>query len=74
MALKFIEQSKFAQQGLLLLALLGTCMVIGDGVLAPAVSGKISSFFWLKCFLVYHLTYFFFFIIMPFQFSPLLKA
>lgn len=34
-----LEKHKVLQKGLLVLALLGTCMVIGDGVLTPAISG-----------------------------------
>ncbi|GKD67930.1 potassium transporter 8-like protein [Tanacetum coccineum] len=34
-----LEKHKFLQKVLLVLALLGTCMVIGDGVLTPAISG-----------------------------------
>ncbi|KAI7733817.1 hypothetical protein M8C21_008936 [Ambrosia artemisiifolia] len=33
-----LEKHKILQKGLLVLALLGTCMVIGDGVLTPAIS------------------------------------
>ncbi|GAA0168350.1 transporter [Lithospermum erythrorhizon] len=33
-----LEKHKFLQQVLLILALIGTCMVIGDGVLTPAIS------------------------------------
>eukprot|EP01018_Ginkgo_biloba_P006315 Gb_07512 [translate_table: standard] len=33
-----IEQSSFAKTSLLVVALLGTCMVIGDGVLTPCIS------------------------------------
>jgi K+ transporter len=35
-----LERHRVLQKLLLLLALLGTCMVIGDGVLTPAVSGR----------------------------------
>jgi KUP system potassium uptake protein len=35
-----LEKHKFLQNMLLVLALIGTCMVIGDGVLTPAISGK----------------------------------
>lgn len=35
-----LEKSKFLQNVLLILVLLGTCMVIGDGILTPAISGK----------------------------------
>ncbi|KAG9160516.1 hypothetical protein Leryth_019475 [Lithospermum erythrorhizon] len=33
-----LENHKFLQQALLILSLIGTCMVIGDGVLTPAIS------------------------------------
>ncbi|XP_044466397.1 potassium transporter 8-like isoform X2 [Mangifera indica] len=33
-----LEKHKFLQKVLLILALIGTCMVIGDGVLTPAIS------------------------------------
>lgn len=35
-----LEKYKVLQNMLLVLALIGTCMVIGDGVLTPAISGK----------------------------------
>ena len=35
-----LEKSHGAKTGLLFMALLGTCMVIGDGVLTPAISGS----------------------------------
>ncbi|KAH7513853.1 hypothetical protein FEM48_Zijuj11G0026400 [Ziziphus jujuba var. spinosa] len=35
---RFIERQKYAKTGLLLLVLLGACMVISVGVLAPAIS------------------------------------
>ncbi|OMO89997.1 potassium transporter [Corchorus olitorius] len=34
----YLEKHKFLQSALLILVLLGTCMVIGDGVLTPAIS------------------------------------
>lgn len=34
-----LERSSFAKGALLSLALLGTCMVIGDGILTPCISG-----------------------------------
>lgn len=37
---KFIENSHGAQSLLTFVVLLGTCMVIGDGALTPATSGK----------------------------------
>lgn len=36
---KALEKSSWAKTGLLSLALLGTCMVIGDGILTPCISG-----------------------------------
>lgn len=36
---KKLEGSPFLQKVLLLIVLLGTCMVIGDGILTPAISG-----------------------------------
>lgn len=33
-----LERSSWAKNGLLSLALLGTCMVIGDGILTPCIS------------------------------------
>lgn len=35
-----LEKHKVLQRILLVLALIGTCMVIGDGVLTPALSGE----------------------------------
>lgn len=37
---QLLENHKFLKQGLLLIVLLGTCMVIGDGALTPALSGR----------------------------------
>jgi KUP system potassium uptake protein len=34
------ERRQVLQRILLVLALIGTCMVIGDGILTPAISGK----------------------------------
>lgn len=36
-----LERHRVLQRVLLVLALIGTCMVIGDGVLTPAISGKL---------------------------------
>ncbi|KAJ7551310.1 hypothetical protein O6H91_06G009700 [Diphasiastrum complanatum] len=44
---KILEASYVAQQVLLIFVLLGTCMVIGDGILAPAIS-VLSSVHGLK--------------------------
>jgi KUP system potassium uptake protein len=37
---RLLEKHKFLQNGLLIVVLLGTCMVIGDGALTPALSGS----------------------------------
>lgn len=42
-----LERHKRLHTALLILVLLGTCMVIGDGLLTPAISGKLF-FFLLK--------------------------
>jgi KUP system potassium uptake protein len=42
----FFERSIAARRALLFIAMLGTCMLIGDGILTPAISG-FSSFFFL---------------------------
>lgn len=36
---KFFEKSIIARRVLLFIAMLGTCMLIGDGILTPAISG-----------------------------------
>lgn len=36
---KFLEGSKTAQSVLTIIVLIGTCMVMGDGALTPAISG-----------------------------------
>ncbi|MQL98348.1 hypothetical protein Taro_031056 [Colocasia esculenta] len=41
---KMLEKYKVLQRLLLILALIGTCMVIGDGVLTPAISGCFQPF------------------------------
>ncbi|RRT59244.1 hypothetical protein B296_00023004 [Ensete ventricosum] len=41
-----LERHQVLQKMLLILALIGTCMVIGDGVLTPAISGSPSSLAW----------------------------
>lgn len=35
-----LEKNKALHTALLIVVLLGTCMVIGDGLLTPAISGK----------------------------------
>jgi len=37
------EKHKVLQRVLLVLALIGTCMVIGDGILTPAISGEVND-------------------------------
>lgn len=45
-----LEKHKSLHTALLILVLLGTCMVIGDGLLTPAISGiKIAIFFYTFC-------------------------
>jgi KUP system potassium uptake protein len=41
---RFLESSVFWQKVLLFVVLLGTSMVIGDGVLTPAISGMDDDF------------------------------
>lgn len=36
--IEFLEKSKAAKKAIMLVVMLGTCMVIGDGVLTPAIS------------------------------------
>lgn len=36
---KWLEKYAFRKNALLILVLVGTCMVIGDGILTPAISG-----------------------------------
>lgn len=37
------ERHRVLQRVLLVLALIGTCMVIGDGILTPAISGEVND-------------------------------
>lgn len=37
---KWLEAHALKKNALLVLVLVGTCMVIGDGILTPAISGK----------------------------------
>ena len=41
----FFESSIVARRVLLFVAILGTCMLIGDGILTPAISGLSPHFF-----------------------------
>ena len=36
----WLENHEYAQQVLLFVVMMGTCMFIGDGVLTPAISGE----------------------------------
>lgn len=42
---KLLEKYKALHTTLLIVVLLGTCMVIGDGLLTPAMSGKVTLHF-----------------------------
>lgn len=44
---KFFEGSIVARRVLLFVAILGMCMLIGDGILTPAISGLSASFVFL---------------------------
>jgi hypothetical protein len=37
---KWLEHNERGQQALLFVVMMGTCMLIGDGVLTPAISGE----------------------------------
>ena len=39
-----LEKYKTLHTALLSVVLLGTCMVIGDGLFTPAISGKVASY------------------------------
>ena len=45
----FLERHKSLHTALLILVLLGTCMVIGDGLLTPTISGKFFVFLNRAC-------------------------
>jgi KUP system potassium uptake protein len=46
---KWLEGKEWRKRALLVVVLLGTCMMIGDGILTPAISGKASLlFFFLR--------------------------
>ena len=40
---RWLEETPYMKNIILMLALVGTCMVIGDGILTPAISGMASS-------------------------------
>lgn len=42
---KWLESKHSRKRALLIVVLLGTCMMIGDGILTPAISGKALSGF-----------------------------
>lgn len=55
---RFLEKHKKLRTALLLIVLFGACMVIGDGVLTPAISGQILGMFLLNwCKLEFALTF-----------------
>ena len=39
---RWLEEQESAKRAILILVLVGTCMVIGDGILTPAISGMPS--------------------------------
>ena len=41
----WLEHNEFGQQALLFVVMMGTCMLIGDGVLTPAISGEMFLVF-----------------------------
>eukprot|EP01018_Ginkgo_biloba_P020420 Gb_34361 [translate_table: standard] len=41
---RWLEKKSYRQNALLILVVLGTCMVIGDGILTPAISGATQIF------------------------------
>lgn len=45
----FIEENLIFQRVLLFIAILGMCMLIGDGILTPAISGILGMLF---CFMI----------------------
>lgn len=54
---KFFESSMVARRVLLFVAILGMCMLIGDGILTPAISGLSATFVYLR--LSYNVVQFF---------------
>lgn len=46
---KVFERSIVARRVLLFIAMLGTCMLIGDGILTPAISGLFPGFLFSFC-------------------------
>ena len=43
---RWLEEQESAKRAILILVLVGTCMVIGDGILTPAISGMPSFSIW----------------------------
>jgi KUP system potassium uptake protein len=41
---RWLEENAFKKNALLVLVLIGSCMVIGDGILTPAISGIYLSY------------------------------
>ncbi|PHT54931.1 Potassium transporter 11 [Capsicum baccatum] len=39
---RWLEAYPFRKNALLILVVVGTCMVIGDGILTPAISGRLA--------------------------------
>lgn len=75
-----LEKYRVLQRVLLLLTLLGACMVIGDGILTPAISGMVANFL---VFCVFYGSYNFFWellgsllliFVVLLQFSPLFRV
>ncbi|KOM27848.1 hypothetical protein LR48_Vigan468s001000 [Vigna angularis] len=55
---RWLEEQPYIKDIILILALVGTCMVIGDGILTPAISDKMIQLqYTLFSALVYHLEY-----------------
>ena len=46
---RWLEEHAFTKNTILMLVLVGTCMVIGDGILTPAISGMPSVCSWSSC-------------------------
>ena len=45
---RWLEGNALKKNSLLILVLVGTCMAIGDGILTPAISGKLDESFYKK--------------------------
>ena len=51
---KWLEAHTYKKNILLILVLIGTCMVIGDGILTPAISGDFPLWLFLNSDATYH--------------------